>query len=68
MTLTDLHALVSQYRQKEHIIISDVEWNQVIVFIAPYQIVPATADRPAYFWFLDKRIVTPAYVEALLRA
>jgi len=36
------------------------EWGEAAQYVHPTQIIPATVDRPAYFWCLDHRVMTPA--------
>lgn len=63
-TIDDLQRLCSQYQERDVIVVGVDEWERLSLNIASCQYVAAQADRPAFFWFRDKKIVTPAYMIA----
>ena len=44
------------------VVLSLDEWEALRRLISSDQVVAATADQPAFFWFRDKRVVTPRHI------
>ncbi len=63
-TLSGLSKLCETYRFRDVIVVDADEWASIRNLIPSESVVAATADRPPFFWFRDKKIVTPAWVIA----
>lgn len=59
MTIEELSQIVDASPDLDEIVISAEAWSDLHRQIVPNNIVPATVERPAIFWFRDKKIVTP---------
>jgi hypothetical protein len=57
-TLTELEATVRgrEIPVGEDVVITPKEWAGLVQWIAPYNVIAATADEPPMFWFLGRRV------------
>ena len=62
MTLYYLSEMIRRCKEahkEAYIVLSTEEWGNVIQYISSFQVVPATQDRPAFFWYEDYMVLTP---------
>jgi hypothetical protein len=60
MTLQELADKVDREELLGDIVVSPDQWRELVYQVSPFQIIAATPERPAWFWFRDRRVVTPA--------